>query len=130
MRPSSLTSHILIIATILVIALATIEALAVENPVDLLDRANDQGQANEAVKLRVKRDPVAKACKWIGDKLIKGWYCDDPASRWLWRTFWWFQGVTDCNSFCKKKKYSRGYCGGKNYDVSTWCPKGKACICR
>jgi len=76
---------------------------------------------------RDKRN-VARFCKKIGG--VTGWYCDDPASRWIWKTINWLRGVKDCSSFCKKAGNSGGSCKNvKNYDTSTWCPKGQTCMC-
>jgi len=68
-------------------------------------------------------------CKKIGD--TTGWYCDDPATRWVWKALNWLRGVTDCNSFCKKAGNKGGSCKkeNKNYDTSTWCKKGETCTC-
>jgi hypothetical protein len=77
----------------------------------------------------LKKVDSAKICKKIGDTI--GWYCDDPVSRWLWKAYNWFRGVTDCNSFCKKVvKKSGGSCRDvNNYDTSSWCKRGQTCMC-
>jgi len=91
----------------------------------LVVRAEEE---EEARSLDREKRQAAAACKWLGSHI--GWYCDDPVTMGIWRAWNWLNGVTDCNSMCKKAaKKNSGSCQRGNYDKSTWCPKGQACIC-
>lgn len=73
---------------------------------------------------------TAEVCKWVGDH--SGYYCDGKAERWIWRK--WHDvvnGAKDCNSFCIHLKHKSGQCvRASNYDTSSWCGQGQACICK
>ncbi len=68
----------------------------------------------------------AEICKWLKGKT--GWGCDDPASRGIWRTL---NRVNNCHEFCRQRLGRQGgrCVSNRNYDASTWCPKGQTCVC-
>lgn len=117
------------VAFLLGVALLAILAKAASVNNDLEEEKINEILEEEKINEIHREKRNAWFCKKIGDRT--GWYCDDPATRWVWKILNWLRGVTDCNSFCKKAGNKGGSCTNekKNYDTSTWCKKGETCMC-